>query len=312
MAETVLKRQTGRAHTAALVSADVASVPGKLVISGTSLAGSEVLRVIGDQQLDGLLRGPDDGTGIIIGHVGASSNTGSVLQVQTFTTTQRDFLSAAAGMLIYNSTGTKLEFREGSAWNRFATLDSLGLLTTSEAPPRLRDFIERRPKRQFLGMLLDYPSAGTVTASEIQYTRIWLYANQVITGVEIFPTANINTGDNARVGLYDQTTPTSDVGVPVSRVAQSNSTQVGSANAYQAISFTANYTVPTAGYYWIAVISDNAGSLLADPSFAVSSTYRANFLPIRREAGSGTTLPATAANLNNPASAVMYAAAVEQ
>ena len=39
------------------------------------------------------------------------------LNLKSYTTTQRDALTSAAGDLIYNTTDSKVQFYNGSAWN---------------------------------------------------------------------------------------------------------------------------------------------------------------------------------------------------
>lgn len=119
MAVLVLKRQAGRAHTAALLASDTAEIPGKMVISGTTTSGTEVLRIQGETLLEGTLHGTLNGTGLIIGVAGASASTGSAIQIGSFTTTQRGNLASAtgtAGMLIYNTTLTRFQNSNGLRW----------------------------------------------------------------------------------------------------------------------------------------------------------------------------------------------------
>ena len=39
------------------------------------------------------------------------------LKLKSYTTTQRDALTSAAGDMIYNTTDSKVQFYNGSAWN---------------------------------------------------------------------------------------------------------------------------------------------------------------------------------------------------
>jgi len=39
------------------------------------------------------------------------------LNLKSYTTTQRDALTSAAGDMIYNTTDSKVQFYNGSAWN---------------------------------------------------------------------------------------------------------------------------------------------------------------------------------------------------
>ena len=58
----------------------------------------------------------NDGTGIVIGQTPAGANTGSTVQVLSVTTTQRDQLVAANGMVIYNTTLGVLQMRRNGVW----------------------------------------------------------------------------------------------------------------------------------------------------------------------------------------------------
>lgn len=116
MAVILLKRQPGRAHTADLLASDTAEIPGTLVISGTATAGTEVLRVQGETQIEGVLHGTLNGTGLVIGVAGALASSGSALQIGSFTTTQRGNLTPSAGMEIYNSTLSWFQSYNGTRW----------------------------------------------------------------------------------------------------------------------------------------------------------------------------------------------------
>jgi hypothetical protein len=92
-----LKQATSKAHPAKILAADTTQVPGPL-------------------QVDEDIRGPSDGTGIVVGDPGASASTGSAIQIESFTTTERDNLVAANGMIIYNTTLAAFQLRQNSAW----------------------------------------------------------------------------------------------------------------------------------------------------------------------------------------------------
>lgn len=165
------------------------------------------------------------------------------------------------------------------------------------------------PGEHMLGGLLDYGAAGGTTVGDVQYTQVYLTAGTTITKMRCYIDSGSGASRNVRMGLYSQTTPTDKAGLPVTRVAQTNSTATtGSDGLYFTVNLTASYVVPTSGYYWVAHITDNASNL----KFSVSPTvYRAGFLPVRHEASTTTVLPATAGTLTNPAGAVVYCAAVE-
>lgn len=46
----------------------------------------------------------------------ARVNTGKVMHLHVFTTSERDALTAVEGMIIFNTTTNKLEIYNGSSW----------------------------------------------------------------------------------------------------------------------------------------------------------------------------------------------------
>ena len=46
----------------------------------------------------------------------ASVNTGKVMHLHIFTTTERDALTATEGMIIFNTTTNKVEAHNGTSW----------------------------------------------------------------------------------------------------------------------------------------------------------------------------------------------------
>lgn len=164
------------------------------------------------------------------------------------------------------------------------------------------------PGELMFGTLLDYPSAGTSSASEIQYVRLRFTQGLVISGIRTFIDSGGTGSRNVRMAIYDQATPGDDAGDPDTRVAQTNSVSTSGTNGtFISEAFIAgDYTVPTTGFYWIAFITDSPSL-----KFAVSATHRADFLPHRHETSSGTTLPATTGGLTNPVGAVIYVAGIE-
>lgn len=116
MAVNLVLRKSSKAHPQSFEIGDTARIPDSLVVGGTALAGTEKFRVGGDIQVDGSVRGPDTGSGVVIGHTGASSNTGSTLQLRGFSTTQRDNLNTVAGMVVYNSTLNEIQLRNNGRW----------------------------------------------------------------------------------------------------------------------------------------------------------------------------------------------------
>lgn len=356
MAVIVLKRQTGRAHTADLLSSDTAEIPGKLVISGSALSGTEVLRVQGETQIDGTLHGLLNGTGLIIGVAGASASTGSALQIGSFTTTQRGNLASAtgaAGMLIYNTTLTRFQFSNGTRWGDTAShnfqatvdptttddsaagyqqgslwfnttskvlwhcndatssaavwtivtvLDTGGYLRTDLAIPNPND-----PKVYTFGTVGLYTTNGSLAVNEVDYMRVWLSKGRVITKMRTFIVSGANGTRQMQFGIYDQSSPTSVTGTPNSKVASTAAdTPPNATTGYRDVTLSASYTVPTSGFYWLAIQADNTGL-----KYAITTTYEAGFANRREETPGGFTLPTTAGTTTQPKSSLVYVAAVE-
>lgn len=308
---TVLKRVTGKAH---LTSADEAN--DQLAISGLvrTAAGTATLYADGNTTaitvgasgtpttiadnltINGELRGPSDGTGIIIGQPGAGANTGSAAQLQSFSTTQRNNLTPSDGMLIYNTSALTLQVRNNGSWVDVPGTDG-------------GDSQAVQPGIVSLGSLLDYPSSGGTSSSEIQYARVFLTAGVTYDRMRFFQESGGSGARNVNIGIYDQSSPMSTTGVPNSRVAQTGTTVTSAANngTFVTINLTSAYSVTTTGYYWLSFIPDSANL-----KFAVSLSYRGSFLPVRRQSGTGTTLPATAGSLTNPSSAVVWIGLLKQ
>jgi hypothetical protein len=308
-AVTLTKRAVGKAHVRDVPESDTALLAGlELSAAGGAslytdanttsimIGSSGITTTVASQlQVNLTIFGPSDGTGIVIGATGASASTGSALQVQSYTTTQRNNLVAANGMMIYNSSAGTLQMRVNSRWEN--------------VPDEALDATAVQPGIVSLGTLIDYPSSGGSAASEIQYTRVYLIAGVTYDEMQVFVDSGGSGTRNINAGIYDQATPASTTGTPNSRVAQTGTTNVpaGDNGTFKTVALTAAYTVPTTGYYWLALIPDSANL-----KFATSAAYRASFLPVRREAGAGSTLPATAGTLTNPSSAVIWTGAVEQ
>jgi hypothetical protein len=122
------------------------------------------------------IRGPDDGTGLVLGHAGDGSpaNDGSAPQLVTMTTTQRDFLVAANGMLIYNSTTGTPQVYDG-AWSDFPSGGASG---------EQRQFIYLRDEKA------DNTAGGTATAATWSTRDL---AEVTDTGGDASVTANVVT-----------------------------------------------------------------------------------------------------------------------
>jgi hypothetical protein len=163
-----------------------------------------------------------------------------------------------------------------------------------------------RANRILLGDLLNYPLKGQVTSdSDIQYTQVYLRAGETISNIETF--IDGGSGDTLRMGLYSQTDPTDFEGDPVTRVAQTDTRDilVGDNGTFVIEATLSPYIVPTTGYYWLALIVDGKSV-----KFAVTSLFRANYLPLRIEAGTGVALPATVGTITNGVNAVMFVAGI--
>ena len=48
---------------------------------------------------------------------GNNVSNDAALRLKSYTTTQRDALTSAAGDMIYNTTDSKVQFYNGSSWN---------------------------------------------------------------------------------------------------------------------------------------------------------------------------------------------------
>lgn len=115
---TLLKRISAKADTTSSLETDVALIGG-LALSAVNPAvlytdantsaitigrTAIICEIAAKLQVDNTIIGPSTGAGIVIGAPGASSNTGSALQLASFTTTQQGNLAAAAGMEIFNTS----------------------------------------------------------------------------------------------------------------------------------------------------------------------------------------------------------------
>lgn len=301
----ILKRQTDKGH---LTSADEAN--DTVAISGLVRTTAAAATLYADGNTTSItigaagtpvivadvLRGPDDGSGLVIGHASTGASTGSVPQIISMTVAERDDLVAADGMLVFNNEALSLQVRQNSAW---VNLPGASGDSNQQIQPGITS----------LGTLLDYPSSGGSSASEIQYCRVFLFAGTTYDAIQVFQTSGGAGSRNINLGIYDQATPGSTTGTPNSRVAETGSTATASGDngSFVEIALLSAYTVPTTGYYWLAIIPDSANL-----KFAVSATFRADYLPCRRESGTGATLPASAGTLTNPSSALIWIGAVEQ
>lgn len=168
---TILKRQTGKGH---LTSADEAN--DTVAISGLvrTAAGAASLYTDGNTTsitigasgtpttiddnliVSGEIRGPSDGTGIVIGQAGTGASTGSTAQLASLTTAERDDLIEADGMLVYNETVLAFQGRVSGVWETFG----------ESAPPELQiTYIASFTTTDNIGALVTgltfTPAAGT-------------------------------------------------------------------------------------------------------------------------------------------------------
>jgi len=127
----ILKRQTDKGHlTSANEGADTIAISGlvrttaaaaTLYTDGNTTSitiGASGTPVTIDDNLivSGEIRGPSDGTGIIIGHASSGASTGSVPQIISMTTTEKGNVVAANGMLLYDSTLGEMQGRIAGSW----------------------------------------------------------------------------------------------------------------------------------------------------------------------------------------------------
>ena len=205
-------------------------------------------------------------------------------------------------------------YEVGSLW--FDTTDNEVYVATSVATGAAKWKLStvsgggsiNNPGEFMFGTLLDYPSPGNVSAGTVFFLRLKFPAGVVFSDMRTFIDSGGTAARSIRMGIYAQTTPSDKNGVPNTRVAQTNAVATtGQSGLFMTVPLIGgDYTVPTTGFYWIAVVSDSTSL-----KFAVSAAARADFLPVRQESGTGTTLPATTGTLTNPISQVLYLAAVE-
>ena len=205
-------------------------------------------------------------------------------------------------------------YEVGSLW--FDTIDNevyvATSVTTGSAKWKLSTISGggslNNPGEFMFGTLLDYPSPGNVSSGTVFFLRLKFPAGVVFSDMRTFIDSGGTASRAIRMGIYAQTTPSDKNGVPNTRVVQTNAVATtGQSGLFMTVPLIGgDYTVPTTGFYWLAVVSDSTSL-----KFAVTAASRANFLPVRQQTGTGTTLPATTGTLTNPVSSVLYIAAVE-
>jgi hypothetical protein len=98
------------------------TIGGGAAYTGTTVGLSGITDIfLGNVQINGILHGLLNGTGLIVGEPGAAPSTGSAIQIQSFTTAQRNFLSILPGMEIFNSTERMLQASNGVRWGDIAS-----------------------------------------------------------------------------------------------------------------------------------------------------------------------------------------------
>lgn len=172
------------------------------------------------------------------------------------------------------------------------------------------------PGEHPLGNVMDYHATGGVSASVIQYTRVWMQAGIILDRMANFVFTGANGTRDLRMGVYEQADPLDETLLPTNRVAQTN-ILAPVANGKQFPQLTTaptggsgaptTYAIPVTGYYWTAHITDETAL-----SFAVSSIYPVGLVPALFEAGIGNVLPAVATAPTPATSSVVYIAFKEQ
>jgi hypothetical protein len=157
-----------------------------------------------------------------------------------------------------------------------------------------------------LGDILDYHNTGSPSANTVFYTRVPFDAGEVINSMRIYVDAGASAAKFVTMGIYSQVTPSSTSGTPSSRVAATASSAGSVLNAVKTVALTSPYTVPTTGFYWLALVLSSSSLGLA-----VSDTYAPNFIPFYEQSVGSYALPATASGLTNPGGSIPYLSAVE-
>jgi hypothetical protein len=193
-------------------------------------------------------------------------------------------------------------------WTCFSNITNTAIWRRTDNTDSSESLGSEAPKSHFLGSsLLLYGSTGGNTSGEIQYTRIWLVSGTVLSSMETYIAAGGSGARSVRYGIYSQADPLNQAGIPLTRVAQTAAASTSGANGmFFNLPLLSSYTVIATGYYWLAKIQDSSAI-----SFVTTASIPAGFLPVRRESGSTTVLPATAGTLTNPTSAVIFLAGVE-
>ena len=157
------------------------------------------------------------------------------------------------------------------------------------------------------GSLLDYSAETGMSASEVQYVRVYMSAGVEIEQLETFIAVQKNA--DIRMGIYAQASASDINGLPVSKVAETAAYTLQAADdrSFVIRNLVTNYTVPDSGYYWLGLICD-----AANVKFQKTNPYGSGYLPRYFQASSAVNLPATAGGLSNPTNSdVAYMSAVQ-
>lgn len=159
------------------------------------------------------------------------------------------------------------------------------------------------------GNRLNYVNAqGSLSSGLVQYVRVKIAAGLTIAGMQTF-IANASGGTkNIRMGLYGQADPTTLLGVPTTKLAETGVRSVAStSNLFVFEPFiSGNYVIPTTGYYWLAIVQDSSSI-----SYAIAPGIHPGFLPSFTESSTGTTLPATVGTLNASTGPLVFVSGIE-
>jgi hypothetical protein len=158
------------------------------------------------------------------------------------------------------------------------------------------------------GTPLDYTASGSVSTSDVQYVRVFLNAGVTLASMTSFYRGGGAAARLVRMGIYDQADPLSLTDVPRNKVAETASTSSGgwTANSYPTLPLLSSYTVPSAGFYWFALIQG-----ASQINWSVTPVFPPGQVPLYFEASTGVTLPATAGTLTTATSAVALCGALE-
>ncbi|HEU03194.1 hypothetical protein LCGC14_0273540 [marine sediment metagenome] len=166
------------------------------------------------------------------------------------------------------------------------------------------------PGQHQFGSVIDYTQEGPApVVSEVQYTKVFLTQGISINSMSIFRTTGGSAARFINLGLYDQASPMDPNGQPRNRLAETGATATTGTDSFISPALIgAPIAIPATGFYWLAFITDTLTPLRVSCTLGI---YPANFLPVFREASAATTLPTTASSLTQPASTLMFAAALE-